>query len=238
MNAEWLVVVSADGTVLAVEGAPADWIGTRVEERADVSDDLRQFVASARRHFEASATAPASTTFASHAPPVRVVPVHAVPVHRRPTDLRALLSSIVKVMTPQARAIDVAFRLETGADLPPTLMLDAEKIAWTLTALVGNALRFVRHGSSRRPGGTIIVRANHLPTSSAVVLEVTDDGVGIPADRLAQLLKRSPDASGASALALRLMQDIIAAHGGALHIESSTEAWSSGTTVRLTIPCR
>jgi signal transduction histidine kinase len=210
MNAEWLVVVNADGTVLAVDGAPADWVGTRLQEHAD----------------------------ASHTALLRVLPVHAVPVHRRPTDLRDLLQSIVDVMAPQARAIDATLRLEADPTLPPTMMLDAEKIAWTLTALVGNALRFVPHGTTRRPGGTIIVRANHLPATSEVVLEVTDDGVGIPADRLSQLLKRSSDASGASGLALKLVQDIVAAHGGTVHIESSTQDWQSGTTVRLTLPGR
>jgi signal transduction histidine kinase len=238
MNAEWLVLVNADGTVLAVDGAPADWVGTRVEERPDVSEDLRQSLASLRRQLEGSCATAASTTVASHAPLIRVVTVYAVPVHRRPTDLRALLTSMIKVMAPQARAIGVALRLEAGADLPPTIMLDAEKIGWTLTALVGNALRFVRHGTSRYPGGTIIVRANHLPAASEIVLEVADDGVGIPADRLSQLLSRSSDPIGASGLALKLVQDIVAAHGGAVHIESSTEAWDSGTTVRLTVPCR
>jgi signal transduction histidine kinase len=210
MNAEWLVVVNADGTVLAVDGAPADWVGTRLQERAD----------------------------ASHVPPIRVVPLHAVPVRRRPTDLRALLTSIVDVMAPQARAIDAALRLEAGPNLPQTMMLDTEKIAWTLTALIGNALRFVRRGSSVRPGGTITVRANQMPADSDVVLEVADDGVGIPADRLSQLLTRPQDGSGVSALALNLVQDIVAAHGGAVRIESSTDAWQSGTTVRLRIPCR
>jgi signal transduction histidine kinase len=236
MNAEWLVVVNADGTVLAVDGAPADWIGTRIEERADVSEELRRSVAVARRPSNVSSAAASSTT--SHAPLIRVVPVHAVPVRRRPTDLRALLTSIVDVMAPQARAIDAALRLEAGPNLPPTMILDAEKIAWTLTALIGNALRFVRRGSSVRPGGTIIVRASQAPGGSEVVLEVADDGVGIPGDRLSQLLRRSSNGSGASALALNLVQDIVAAHGGAVHIESSTEAWQSGTTVRLTLPCR
>jgi signal transduction histidine kinase len=145
---------------------------------------------------------------------------------------------MVDVMTPQARAIDAALRLEAGPHLPSTLMLDAEKIAWTLTALIGNALRFVRRGSSLRPGGTITVRANHSPAASEVVLEVADDGIGIPTDRLSQMLRRASDGRGASALALNLVQDIVAAHGGAVHIESSTEAWHSGTTVRLTLPCR
>jgi signal transduction histidine kinase len=77
-----------------------------------------------------------------------------------------------------------------------------------------------------------------MPADSDVVLEVADDGVGIPADRLSQLLTRPPDGSGVSALALNLVQDIVAAHGGAVRIESSTDAWQSGTTVRLRIPCR
>jgi signal transduction histidine kinase len=238
MNADWLVVVNADGTVLAVDGAPADWIGTRLEERADVSEDVRQSVAAARRQPEGRSAAAVATRGTSLEPVVRIVPVHAVPVRRRPTNLRDLLTSIVDVMAPQVRAVDAALRLEAAANLPSAMMLDAEKIAWTLTTLIGNALRFVRHGGTVRPGGTITVRANHVTAVSEVVLEVADDGVGIPADRLAQLLRRASDGSGTSALALNLVQDIVAAHGGAVQVESSTEAWNSGTTVRLTIPCR
>ena len=36
---------------------------------------------------------------------------------------------------------------------------------------------------------------------------------------------------------LELVLDVIAAHGGAVQLESSTKADQSGTTVRLLIPC-
>jgi signal transduction histidine kinase len=208
MSAEWLIVVNADGTVLAVDGgAPLDWIDQRLQECGDV---------------------PASA---------RILTVHAVPVHLSAVDLRALLKSTMTLMEQQARAIGVALTLDVAPDVPPALRLDPEKIAWTLTALIGNALRFVRRGTRLMPGGTIQVRALRGPVSSHVVLEVQDDGSGIPADMLPQLLRRSPGPLHASGLALSLVQDVIAAHGGEIRLDSSTEADRSGTTVRLIIPC-
>jgi signal transduction histidine kinase len=207
MTGEWLIVLNADGTVLAVDGgAPLDWIDRRLQECGNVPADAR------------------------------ILTVHAVPVHLSAVDLRALLESTILVMEPQARAIGVSLTLEVGPDVPPTVRLDPEKIAWTFTALIGNALRFARRGTRLMPGGTIQVRARRAPASPHVVLEVQDDGSGIPADKLPHLLRRSPAPIQASGLALGLVQDVIAAHGGEVQLESSTEPEHSGTTVRLIVP--
>jgi signal transduction histidine kinase len=240
MTAEWLVVLNADGTVLAVGGgAPADWVNSRLQDRADVPADVRQAAADVRQRIDAPGldASLTSTTVTSGARPVRILALHAVPVRRSPIDLRALLESTITVMERQARAIGVALTLDVEPDVPRTLKLDPEKIAWTLTALIGNALRFVRRGTRLMPGGTIQVRARHVPAASQVVLEVEDDGGGIPADKLSQLLQRASAPIYATGLALSLMLDVIAAHGGAIQIESRTEADRSGTTVRLVIPC-
>jgi hypothetical protein len=55
------------------------------------------------------------------------------------TGLRGLLESTVLVMAEQARTIDAALTVDVGRDVPRTLSLDPEKIAWAITALVGNA---------------------------------------------------------------------------------------------------
>jgi signal transduction histidine kinase len=162
----------------------------------------------------------------------------AVPLRRAPVSLRSLLQSTVGVMNRQAQAIDATLTLAVDADVPETLYIDPEKIAWAITALVGNALRFVRRGTRLRRGGTIQVCARHDAARSATVLEVEDDGAGIAPETLAELLRRPPDRIHASGLALSLIQDIVAAHGGSVEVESSTETDRSGTTVRLIIPGR
>jgi signal transduction histidine kinase len=237
--ADWLIVMNADGTVLAVDGgAPAEWIGTRPEERNDVPVEVRRVTALARRQFIESATRVSmSTAVASEHPPVRILVLDAMPVRRTATDLRALLESTVQVMAQQARAVEVALTLDVAPDVPRTVLLDPDKIAWTLTALVGNALRFVRRGTRLRPGGSIELRARYQPAASSLILEVQDDGIGIPADRLSRLLQRAPEELHVSGLALNLVLDVVGAHGGSVQVESSTQADLSGTIIRLTIPC-
>jgi signal transduction histidine kinase len=161
-----------------------------------------------------------------------------IPLRRVPTDLRLLLESSIGVMDQQARAMDVALALTVHPAVPQTLDIDREKIAWAITALVGNAMRFVRRGTRLRPGGTIAVRAHAAPAASAVVIEVEDDGAGIAADKLPHLLDRTSERPYAAGLALGLVRDVVTAHGGSVEIESSTRPERSGTTVRLILPRR
>lgn len=234
MTGEWLIVLNGDGTVLAVDGgAPTDWIGTRVEDRSDVPLELRQAAAETRTE----SLGRRSLGEGGEGQPVRLLVLHAVPIRRTPTDIRALLQSTINVMQRQARALEVALTLEVGPDVPQTLEVDPEKLAWSITALVGNSLRFVRRGTRLMPGGAIHVRARLDPAAASVIVEVQDDGSGIPKDILPQLLQRPPGQLHASGLALSLVQDVVCAHGGMMHLESSTEADHSGTTMRLSFPC-
>jgi signal transduction histidine kinase len=238
--ADWLIILNADGTVLAVDGgAPADWIGTRLEERNDVPADVQRVTLLTRRQINESTERASivSTTVTSTHPPVRILVIDAMPLRRTATDLRALLESTIQVMEPQARAIEVALTLDVAPDVPGTLHVDPDKIAWTLSALVGNALRFVRRGTRLRPGGSIDLRARYQPGISRVILEVRDDGIGIPGDRLSRLLQRAPEQLHASGPGLNLVLDVVGAHGGSVEVESSTQPDRSGTTIRLAIPC-
>jgi signal transduction histidine kinase len=139
-------------------------------------------------------------------------------------------------MQQQARSLDVSLTLAIDDAVPQSIVVDPDKIAWTMTALVGNALRFVRRGTRTMPGGTIVVHAAADRATPRMILEVRDDGPGIPDDVLGRLLSRQPGQLHAPGLALKLAQDIAEAHGGLLQIDSRTDADRSGTTVRLTLP--
>jgi signal transduction histidine kinase len=86
------------------------------------------------------------------------------------------------------------------------------------------------------PGGLIIVSVSY-DSHSQLVISVRDNGPGISADRLRNLLRRDRWRPG-SALALLLIEDIVVAHGGRLEVESKADALDHFTSVRMTIPLR
>ncbi len=239
MSAEWLIVLGADGTVLAAQGAPTDWIGRHVADEA-LPAELRHEAVKMLRDFYRSdgPLQTASVTIPSTGQLVRLLALYAVPVRRAATDLSELLRSTIAVMKQQAEAMEVALTLDVAADIPRAAFVDPDKIAWAVTALVGNALRFVRRGTRLMPGGTISVRARHEADATQVVLEVQDDGPGIPEDKLRHLFRRTYGRLHAAGPGLALVQEVVAAHGGTFDITSRTDPEQSGTTIRLSLPYR
>jgi len=159
--------------------------------------------------------------------------VDAIPLNRTLTDLPGLLGGTVETLRQQAAALDVSLSVEAAPGLP-RVRVDAEKIAWAVATLVGNALRYVRCGTRRLPGGSIrvILRAE----AGAVVIAVEDDGPGIPPEKVARLFLRGAGVTHGTGLALMLIQDVLVAHGGSVDVESHTDAFASGTTVSMRIP--
>jgi signal transduction histidine kinase len=161
--------------------------------------------------------------------------VGAVPLRREPTDLRARLRSNLEVLQRQAEAADITLNVVFDDRVPALVSIDVEKVTWAITALVGNALRYVRHGSRIRPGGSISVGATYDPAAAAVTFQVQDDGPGIPRDKLPFLFSGGPGRSRAG-LALLLIRDVVEAHAGKVDVQSDTDTFRHGTTIRLTLP--
>jgi signal transduction histidine kinase len=157
----------------------------------------------------------------------------AIPLHRTETDLPSLLEGTVETLRAQAAVLDVSLAVEAGPELP-RVNVDAEKIAWAVATLVGNALRYVRRGTRRLPGGSIRVRITAEP--GAIVIAVDDDGPGIPPEKAANLFRRGAGVTHGTGLALMLIQDVLAAHGGTVDVQTRTASFDSGTTVMLRIP--
>lgn len=237
MTTEWHLVLGRDGTVLAAaDGAPRSWIGTRLEECDDVPEDLKDAVRGVLRHADQSESQVATTgRLESIDRSVHLTVVEAMPLQRTQTDLGLLLRSTMDLLRRQAKAMDVSLDIIVDPHVPPMLSLDGEKIAWAISVLVGNALRYVRHGTQVMPGGSIVIRATYNSAAQAVIIEVQDDGSGIPADKL-PFLFRSPGDRPKTGLGLVMVREVVCAHAGHVEVESSTDPFRHGTRIRLTVP--
>jgi signal transduction histidine kinase len=237
MTTEWHLVLGRDGTVLGgTEGASASWVGTRLDERDDVPEDLKEAGRTVLDSAKSSASPFAASVFLqSIQQAVHLVVIDALPLRRAPTDLRALLRSTLEVLQRQAKASDVALNVVVDDQVPAVVSVDAQKIAWATTVLVGNALRYVRHGSQLMPGGSIAVRVTFNSLRAEITIEVQDDGAGIPAEKLPLLFSVGPDQPRVG-LGLSMIREVVLAHAGHIEVRSDPEAFRGGTTVRLTLP--
>jgi two-component system phosphate regulon sensor histidine kinase PhoR len=158
--------------------------------------------------------------------------VGAIPLHTVPLDVGSLLRSALASLQAQASGIDVTIALDVAPGLP-LVTADPDKMAWAVTTLVGNALRYVRAGTRLHPGGTIDVAVRRDAGGIAIVIQ--DDGPGIRDDLLPHLLTRGPGATHAAGLALALVNEVVLAHGGGFEIRSRTRGPDHGTAVKLTL---
>jgi signal transduction histidine kinase len=233
----WVVALSGSGEVLAADGAVASWVGAELAEisgvPAPIREAAREVVRAVRR---GAGAARARVDVDELDATIDLVGVAAVGLHRMPTDVRALLNYATLALERQAHALDVELTVEADEDVPRALMLDPEKIAWAVSALVGNSMRYVRRGTRQKPGGTVAVRVSFDGSASELVVVVADDGPGIAPEVQARLFRRAPGAPHATGLALTVVRDIVAAHGGSMQLASSIDEIEHGTTVTVRIP--
>lgn len=161
----------------------------------------------------------------------------AIPLDRTSCDLAALVCHALRPLLGQAAARDISLLIMPAADFPERVHADGLKLAWALTTLVGNALRYVRNGTRLRPGGSIRVKIAWDAATREAVLSVQDDGEGIPRESLERMLSREVASGRVPSLNLLLLEDIVRAHGGTLSITSPCDEATSGTVVTLLIPC-
>jgi two-component system, OmpR family, sensor histidine kinase VicK len=112
---------------------------------------------------------------------------------------------------------------------------DADRILQTLNNLLSNAIKFSPAGSE------IHLTARNLDDSEAII-EVRDQGRGIPADKLEHIFDRfqQGDASdsrdmGGTGLGLAICRSIINQHGGRIW---ATSVEGEGTTIHFTLPTK
>jgi PAS domain S-box-containing protein len=124
-----------------------------------------------------------------------------------------------------AAARAVTLRLE-GLERLGTVAFHESTLRRVLLNLVQNAL------DAMPEGGTLSVAGRS--TATHVQLQVRDTGIGIPAPQLAQIFEPLYTTKpGGTGLGLYIVQQIVAAHGGQVTVDSVE---GQGTTFTLTLP--
>jgi signal transduction histidine kinase len=235
------IVIGPDGTVLAATGTlPPGLVDLRLEDCDVLSREIRETGKALLYELAGSRTRVASRTvpFDGTGRSLQLIAIEAVAVRGTITDIRELLTSKLSVMSFQARDAGVTLNITVADAVPALVYLDSEKIAWAVTTLVGNALRYMRSAVGRLAGKTVDVTTSYAAATSEVSIEVRDDGPGIPADTVARLFKHDGLNVRGAGLALLLIRDVMAAHGGRIDVHSSTDPVGHGTMIRLTLLTR
>ena len=140
----------------------------------------------------------------------------------------------------EQRAPDHEIVVEIGGGLPPVVG-DERLLRRSLEEVMDNAIKF----SPR--GGVVTLKAEAVafaeegrPSRRAVVVSITDEGIGIPEDQVGSIFSdfRQLDGSetrsyGGLGLGLSFVQRIVEEHGGYIDVSSAVD---QGTRFAITIP--
>ncbi|MFL6232905.1 MAG: ATP-binding protein [Thermoanaerobaculia bacterium] len=149
---------------------------------------------------------------------------------REPVDLEAVACRAVELLTPAAREKRV--EIEIREEEMPALQGDAGSLERLLLNLIDNAIKY------SRPDGRITVRLGRC--GGDAVLEVSDTGIGIPAESIPRIFERfyrvdkgRAREEGGTGLGLAIVKHIAQAHGGQVDVESRV---GRGSTFRVRLP--
>jgi len=122
--------------------------------------------------------------------------------------------------------------LRVVVDIAPelTVCVDPDQLYRVLANLARNASEAIQ--ASGRPGE---IRLTAHDDANGTLIEITDDGPGMPARALENLFQpfKGGARKGGTGLGLAIAGELVEAHGGQLRLISSTTA---GTTFHITLP--
>ena len=152
-------------------------------------------------------------------------------------DLAIMLEELGALMRPQFDEKGLTLDLVIDADAPAVLTSDPEKLRQILVNFLSNALKFTDQGRSElKLAHNRGADADTLPVS----ISVTDTGIGIPADRQAQVFEAFSQVDGSTSrryggtgLGLTISRELANLLGGSITVHSTV---NRGSTFTLLLP--
>jgi|GEM_PF-3412384 len=174
-------------------------------------------------------------------------------VEQAPCALPALMEEVIATCLSLARAKTIDLSLVVGAEVPPLIRTDDQRLRQILLNLIGNAIKFTDAGrvvvsvqaAEGTTEGTAEARAKGTAPkgeqpATALTFSIVDTGVGMAADQIellfrpfSQLTSSTNEPHAGTGLGLAISRQLVEALGGTIQVESHP---GQGTAVSFSLP--
>jgi signal transduction histidine kinase len=144
-------------------------------------------------------------------------------LERTPFGLREHLERSVKTLALRAHQKDLELVCHVAPDAPDTIVGDPSRLRQIILNLVGNAIKFTNRGQI----GVAVQVAALTDSEVALHFEVSDTGIGIPADKQRLIFEAFTQADGSTCrkyggtgLGLAISSQLVGMMGGRIWVES------------------
>jgi two-component system phosphate regulon sensor histidine kinase PhoR len=148
-------------------------------------------------------------------------------------DLTEIIETVVPKLAKSVNGKNINLDIHI-ADSAKTIFCDRNKIAQVLFNLIENAVKYTR------PGGTITIRV--LEEKGFIRVDVSDTGIGIPAEHLSRIFERFYRVDkarsrelGGTGLGLAIVKHIVQSHSGEVWVKSAP---GKGSVFSFTLPIK
>ena len=150
--------------------------------------------------------------------------------------LSKTVSYVIELLSPNAKEKKIKLLYDIEPKINDNLIGDPTKLSQIILNLINNALKFTKNGNV-----SVIAKLENLEDKIAILyFEITDTGIGIPADKLETVFDSFSQGSievhrkyGGTGLGLTICRKIIEQHDGKIWAES---VLGQGSTFSFTIP--
>ena len=148
-------------------------------------------------------------------------------MNMEPFAIQELIREVFDSLSLRASDKHVKTGIKKGCEAPLAVIADKEKIRQVLINLVDNGIKY------GKPNGSIIASI-YKTDGKHVLVEISDDGIGIAEEHLNRIFERfyRTDSArsrkqGGSGLGLAICKHVVEAHGQVIHVRSKPDIGST-----------